>query len=985
MVSSAFLDVSSIFEEDLSRERERKPTGFIPTQVVNFPLPLPPKTIPIFKLMGNVGDHLLASDLAYTARRPTWRYAIQEFADCVQGNPTMCLGLGVCPTLLLDLLSQMLSERKTSLQPLIFIESEFTKKDYNSIVELTRNRVQVVFVDGLLSDLLSRVKDVEDAGSTPPLVKYSGHSEFERLMPFRDIIATVNEQLISRIDAGERVQLLDLLFSPNLPCWDPFFHKLDFRRTITNQILDAVLQPSRISHSSPAFALTGTAASGKTTVAKRLAFDLASKGHLVFWFRRTFYPNVQALLGHCFKTLADMADKKRRIFFFIDDPIGLGSLSMASIATVAQSNGLRCTFVVVVRTSDWKTHDSDEMIGTLELQREFKLADQFDGQEIASFINYLVELQIYQDKQIARAEVISSGGRTTSDTLGLLYWLLPKTRQTIEASIQEEYFRLGEQGGLSRVIIGAYNRTSSFLKKAYAMAAVCDYYHTPLPVEVLVSALRISYAEWIEAVAERGPAWGLLYGETAPDGTTENYRPRNAVVTRILVDAINGGKLAHTGEVEQLLALLGACTGTSLIYREFCVSILVPRIKLEHLEYLDGLRLYDAALGALPLDDRTIKHQKGLWIKDNGNDPMLAKSVIESALASKPYPYSDRVEVDEHIHTSLAATILDAVDQGKVDLEESLSQILHHLDHARSNSFFNVRAVHVQANLMLRVVSNLKDIEAADTYNLLNQAIDAVDSSLLVLRNPLRAARDHPTKDIEFLEDIGRKLHEKTLPLIDLEANAQDLWERFKRQEGYVVAARKLYNVAREKSNGTAYREAFAYCKKIIDLVQKENLAPSGDLCAVAVCTYYEWNVVRYDSRATNRQIDWHMLCQLCATVLTTAKYSGNPFYKFVSAVSLVEQRKWADAEHIFAELRRSRTPKEYLYEPRAVLLDNEGVRKHVQGVITGDKGTHYLKVEELGRDFFLSRQENWPRQGEIAHAYIGIAFAGPIATQSVL
>ena len=199
-------------------------------------------------------------------------------------------------------------------------------------------------------------------------------------------------------------------------------------------------------------------------------------------------------------------------------------------------------------------------------------------------------------------------------------------------------------------------------------------YRTPVPVEVLVSALNVSYHEWMDAVCEKGPAWGLLYAEYLPDGTTTSYRPRNYVVTRTLVDTINGGRLGRSGEVEHLLTLFRACTGTSLVYREYCVGMLVPRTKLAHLDYADGLQLYDTALAALPLDDRTLKHQKGLWIKDKGNDPLLAKSVLESALAAKSYPYTDRVEADEHIHTSLAATILDLVDQGNADLDGTLPE-----------------------------------------------------------------------------------------------------------------------------------------------------------------------------------------------------------------------------------------------------------------------------------------------------------------------
>jgi hypothetical protein len=55
-----------------------------------------------------------------------------------------------------------------------------------------------------------------------------------------------------------------------------------------------------------------------------------------------------------------------------------------------------------------------------------------------------------------------------------------------------------------------------------------------------------------------------------------------------------------------------------------------------------------------------------------------------------------------------------------------------------------------------------------------------------------------------------------------------------------------------------------------------------------------------------------------------------------------------------------------------------------VQGAITGDGERKYLKVDELRMDFYVSRDEHWPNPGEIAHAYVGFAFAGPLAIQGL-
>jgi hypothetical protein len=57
-------------------------------------------------------------------------------------------------------------------------------------------------------------------------------------------------------------------------------------------------------------------------------------------------------------------------------------------------------------------------------------------------------------------------------------------------------------------------------------------------------------------------------------------------------------------------------------------------------------------------------------------------------------------------------------------------------------------------------------------------------------------------------------------------------------------------------------------------------------------------------------------------------------------------------------------------------------VRSRVQGKITGRDVKKYLWVDALKKDFNLTRDERWPNVGQIAHAYIGFTFAGPIAVQ---
>src|SRR5690606_22890425 len=114
-------------------------------------------------------------------------------------------------------------------------------------------------------------------------------------------------------------------------------------------------------------------------------------------------------------------------------------------------------------------------------------------------------------------------------------------------SVREGFLRLGDVGIIRNVLVGAAAQAGTVLKRAYQMVAVADYYRAPLPIEVLVSALNVDYNEWRLNVESKGTAWGILYSESSRDGETIIYRTRNAVVTRLLVEMINGGVSGHSG------------------------------------------------------------------------------------------------------------------------------------------------------------------------------------------------------------------------------------------------------------------------------------------------------------------------------------------------------------------------------------------------------------------------------------------------------
>ena len=219
--------------------------------------------------------------------------------------------------------------------------------------------------------------------------------------------------------------------------------------------------------------------------------------------------------------------------------------------------------------------------------------------------------------------------------------------------------------------------------------------------------------------------------------------------------------------------------------------MLVPNEKLGRLEFDEGLQLFDEAIHALPHQDKTLLHHKGLWVKNKGNAPLEAAKILESALNTPVFPYAHRGEADAHIHTSIAAAVLDGVNQGQEKLAEGKRKILDHLSKSREMDFFNPRAVHVQANLILHLVDKDSDSQSPDFFAMINQAVGDVDHTLLVMQSQI-VRSGYAVEDVEMLEQIREQVLVKVKSVDDLKADADRVWEGYGSQEGFVLVAQAL-------------------------------------------------------------------------------------------------------------------------------------------------------------------------------------------------
>jgi hypothetical protein len=944
-----------------------------------------PHSLSVFKMCGSVarGDFALDS-VAYTTRRVLWRFAVQRFSEAVKGNPVICLGVAGQSSVLLDLLSEFLPRRSGSPTVLVFAGDDPCIENAK-ISQLIGQRSRLVAVDASASEIARQITSSLRQPPTASLPFPEPEKQYlAKLSSFEDLCVAVNQCLQSSIGREEHTVLREILFSPNIPRWEPFCYDLDFKRTVTDDLLAKLRELwSNESVDEAILLIKGSAATGKTTLAKRVAYELASQGATVLWHLASFYSDKETRIRQCFTELSRLIpDKRSPVLYFIDDPFSAGSVTPGFIVSTARKSGVRVFVVATARSSDWGLLEDQSGLMSGYHTDVFTVGDELDAQERSLLPEYLMSLGIETDVAHAKTRLQLNDVAKTSDTLSLLYWLLKETRANIAESVRGEFFRLGDHSGFRRLIVGEKESAGKVLRAAYEMVAIASRYDVPLPLEILVHTLDISYDEWLQVI-KGGKAWGILYSETSEDNA-EYYRTRNSVVAGIIAETLNGGPQSRSADVRVLCKLISSSHGyDGVVFREFLVRLLVPWSKLRALNYAQGLEVYECAIASLGKPDQLLVHHKGLWVKNVGNLPMEALQVFQEALQTPAFPYSDRTESDENINTSQAATVLDAVKLGRIDWSTGKNQALQFLERARAESNFSPNAVHVAARVSLRILKDSQDHEKGDSYELAANTMTEIEQTKQLMTSPVGRMK-YTIKNLEYLSSISESIALELVNPDKLDESASDIFASFGSQAGFVVAALQRLKNAKSSGRERDFRLADDFCAKARRQVEQKGVAVDPRLADVHLLIVYENTVIRRTMTSSNHDIDWERVRLLAEEAIIGANPRLQPMSRFILGVAKSHLNDWLGAENEFSVLR-SIYRGDIAAEPRAMLLNPQGGARTVQGVVRRVGGETFLWIEILKKDVRCDRRSRWPRDGETVFAYLRFAFIGPIAFDRIL
>ena len=522
--------VDTLFDQQFSHEAAGRQLWQPVTIVSDLRNAVPPRTVPVFKLLGSLThDDAAGCSADLYQRSAQWPFVCRAFVDRLQGAPAVCLGMSACPWVLWQLLGVFGAEPATSPSSLIFLDDDPLARD-PTVHRLIRGRIKLFSVTADLKLLLNTVAAAEERIVQEALpFPATGNDDLRAaLSPFRELAVLVNAHTESSLAAKEVHVLHELLFEPSRPKWDPFVYNLDFTRDVTPDAKDDIeLLIRSATPGSAACVVYGLAACGKTIVVKRLALDLAKAGHVVLWLRPWFYQDTQAALSDLFRRVKNgLPEGVRRIVVFMDDPLTFGTLTAQDVANASERAGVEIVLVATARTVDWETREEREFIGRLQRMSEVEVPGELTASELDRLPAFLVKLGAAQDDAAARQIVDSLPASKTQDVLATLYWVVPDTRGVIKRAIRDEYFRLGDSAALTKVVIGEMQANTGVLQEAYGLIATPEKLGIPVPIEVLVASLGVRYDEWLDATGTDSAAWGLFYSDFYNEGETVTHAGR---------------------------------------------------------------------------------------------------------------------------------------------------------------------------------------------------------------------------------------------------------------------------------------------------------------------------------------------------------------------------------------------------------------------------------------------------------------------------
>ncbi len=978
-VISLTLDLN--LRSDIATTLDKEPTGWHLVTINEPTSSIPLNTLPYYSLMGDLREvaasrRVPSNGAEYLTRKRKWPRFLHGLGDIVKSNPVVCLGTSTIVDRVIDFFDALASLHPRCPTRFFFLETDACLQSAR-LLNLAEGLVEIYAVKSDHKQLLTHLSKQNREIHELPLFAFKGTADiaYNELRPVSDFAYAVPPSQLITPNPTERRKNLEALFRPASLDWSPFSLELNFPRD-AEDALTAFIHEEWASIAE-IYEVLGEAGCGKSVSLKSTAFKLANKGYFVLWLRRGYGELSGNNLGLLAPTISKCVRKNDiRTLIFIDDPVACGIDPDQVVGVMAGLN------------LQWKVISCRRKTDTIHKQlpddrssnRQFNFPEKFSEAEWEKLPAYLVKLGVAQNEEAAQRELGRIPQGSGRDVLCALWYLLPQTREVFFNSLSNEYFRLGGlEFTITKIAQAVSGSATKIVRKAYEYVTVCaGLGRIPVPTEVLVGALGITYAEWTAQCDNNKPVWGRLVEEFVASANTFVYRNRNEIVTQVLLRFINGPDGGFSGEYRILCELLSACDSAQPQYVEFIKWILVDRREqLEERFSLEQItELYDRAIRACPLRLGIVEHHRSIARSHLGADSLEVHKELTEILKKSNGERSDNDDSTENIHTSAAAALARAIKAGSVDPVSVTADIFWHIEKALGKGRINWHAYHTQANALIELANQTRSSSPSFSTKCSIQANQIAEKAITIL-DPLCISPSRHSNDRDFFRGIRNTLITSIADIPKAKTTAEQLLESGD-QSAALLVLRTLASSAAESEKNSEFKKVDDYARLLCSRITNLGLEPLPAIVACRIENEFRWKMIKgsgtkYDFEACNGDIK---------AVLNSDNYSNDPTWIFMAGVISFLAKDYSNSDAYFMALRRASIDNDIRNAVRCKLLNSNGLPHVIEGRITDKNNPPRLLIysADLQVDVLGYSSDFRGAPNSIVHFHLGFTMKGPIA-----
>lgn len=722
--------------------------------------PTEPDRIGIFKLMGTLveGDEdseMILTRSQYSDNLVNRQQIFDLLFDMVQNGTVIFLGYSGKDRIAFDVIDRILKKKdvKRLAWSYFVTPTELSEQEKIRLAARRMLHVQMSFEDFMakLEGFDSGTKITPTLTGTPVKIKSKpliiDHDLFSDSQRYFELLNETSSDGKYKIDDFFRAVITD--WTPYAKGWDfkrEIYDNADFKQskysdTILRRVRNEMIATDPSANKS--LFLLGPAGSGKTVVARRLAYQLYLEGFPVIWVDPTKESFETKYLIEFLSRLSDLYhDEKEesfpKVLLIIDDYLStnIDPLRLsATLASVRKPCILLCT-----ERSGADTNTSSYLQNDV-----FELSQNLTSEEKPKFIKYLASLG-YIDKDLTW-EAFSDKGIEDS-FFAALYTLIDPSKKPLEEIIKDQYRKLPDE-----------------IKKLYSYVAAFHRFNLQINLELLVRALGKSYEDFF-SLANSPEAQGVIF-DIESEQKQQFYVTHHPIMAEKTIDFFFPFDYQQKDLYKEILSDINFSIDAE---RE-----MVEKLFSFHLSSTsDSTTLPKSMKQELfrlvcdQYETRSLLHHWGILEDDIGNF-LEAEDLLKRALQTKPERI--RGESDQNILNSLGALYANlGIARFKSKHYEGAEKLFQEAERyflkARYGLFPNAYSFHSHARMYIRRAELDQPIEdsmscLAEAMHIIEKAEDAIhpasQKEIQALKTWAYALMGNESRVKEQIEILSRK------------------------------------------------------------------------------------------------------------------------------------------------------------------------------------------------------------------------------------